>query len=298
MYFVPNAYPHSPYYATGYVPMYPTNDSARNQQQITEQVVEAIYAGIKREASAIALYNQLANLSPNEQHRKNFIQILETKTSQINQFANLYVSLTGKQPQYQIDEVSFNNYQDGLKKAHDAGIENYDAYRQYSALSQNPVIQNAFLRASCDEVDFTARLSDLNKESIKDLGPNPAVVNIEELTEDNNNYRTALWTGEHLQVTLMSIKVGEDIGLEIHPTIDQFIRIEEGNGLVQMGKSKENLDFEEKVSEGYAVMVPAGTWHNITNTGRKPLKVYVIYAPPQHPRGTVHATKAIAMASE
>src|SRR5690606_7731828 len=124
----------------------------------------------------------------------------------------------------------------------------------------------------------------------------PFVVNIEKVTKQNENYRTALWTGDHFQVTLMSIDVGADIGLEVHPTTDQFLRIEQGQGLVQMGDSKENLDFQEKAFEDYAIMIPAGKWHNLTNTGNIPLKVYAIYAPPEHPFGTVHKTKAIAMA--
>ncbi|WP_084065176.1 cupin domain-containing protein [Paenibacillus stellifer] len=134
-------------------------------------------------------------------------------------------------------------------------------------------------------------------EAVKDYGPNPYVVNIEKAAEQNNNYRTAIWTGKHLQVTLMSINVGDDIGLEVHPDTDQFIRIEEGQGLVQMGDRKDQLDYETMAYDGYAVMVPAGKWHNITNKGNRPLKVYVIYAPPHHPYGTVHVTKADAMAS-
>lgn len=133
---------------------------------------------------------------------------------------------------------------------------------------------------------------------LKDYGKRPLVVDIEKVTKLNNNFRTALWTGEHFQVTLMNINVGEDIGLEVHPNTDQFIRIEEGQGLVQMGDRKENLDFVVNAFEDYAIMIPAGKWHNITNTGNKPLKVYVIYAPPQHPFGTVHPTKSDAMASE
>lgn len=78
---------------------------------------------------------------------------------------------------------------------------------------------------------------------LKDYGKRPLVVDIEKVTKLNNNFRTALWTGEHFQVTLMNINVGEDIGLEVHPNTDQFIRIEEGQGLVQMGDRRENLDF-------------------------------------------------------
>ncbi|MFS0723651.1 cupin domain-containing protein [Paenibacillus sp. 1P07SE] len=141
------------------------------------------------------------------------------------------------------------------------------------------------------------RFSSLQAAGIGDQGKEPYVVNIEQVTKQNHTYRTAIWTGEHFQVTVMSIPVGSDIGLEVHPDTDQFIRIEEGQGLVQMGDSKDKLDFEAAAYDDFAVMVPAGKWHNLTNTGNKPLKVYVIYAPPEHPFGTVHATKADAMAS-
>lgn len=139
-----------------------------------------------------------------------------------------------------------------------------------------------------------------NDDSIKlrDYGPEPFVVNINEAAKQNDNFRTALWTGPHLQLTLMSINVGEDIGLEIHPHLDQFLRIEEGQGIVKMGNSRNNLDFQRKVYDDFAIFIPAGTWHNLINTGNKPIKLYSIYAPPQHPRGTVHETKAIAQAAE
>lgn len=133
---------------------------------------------------------------------------------------------------------------------------------------------------------------------LKDYGPKPFVVNINEATKQNNTYRTALWTGPHLQVTLMSLNVGEDIGLEIHPDVDQFLPIEHGQGIVQMGKRKDNLNFERNVYDDSAVMIPAGTWHNLTNTGNIPLKLYSIYAPPNHPFGTVHVTKADALTAE
>lgn len=133
---------------------------------------------------------------------------------------------------------------------------------------------------------------------LRDYGPEPYVVNINEATIQNDNFRTALWTGNHLQLTLMSIDVGEDIGLEIHPKVDQFLRIEEGQGVVRMGERKDKLDFEEKVYDDFAIFIPAGTWHNVINTGDRPLKLYSIYAPPNHPRGTVHETKAEAEAAE
>ncbi len=133
---------------------------------------------------------------------------------------------------------------------------------------------------------------------LTDYGPKPFVVNINEATKQNNTYRSALWTGTHFQVTLMSLNVGEDIGLEMHPDVDQFLRIEQGQGIVQMGKSRDNLNFERNVYDDSAIMLPAGTWHNLTNTGTIPLKLYSIYAPPNHPFGTVHVTKADALAME
>lgn len=131
-----------------------------------------------------------------------------------------------------------------------------------------------------------------------DYGSQPFVVNIEQTTKENTMFRRALWTGTHLQLTLMSIGVGEDIGLEIHPHLDQFLRLEGGIGLVQMGSNRTNLDFQREVTAGDAIFVPAGKWHNLTNTGNVPIKLYSIYAPPQHPFGTVHETKEIAMAAE
>lgn len=148
------------------------------------------------------------------------------------------------------------------------------------------------------EFDFSPALNDNGFIELRDYGPNPFVINIEEAAKQNNTFRTALWTGRHLQLTLMSIGVHEDIGLEIHPNLDQFIRIEEGQGIVRMGKSRNNLDFERRVSDDFAFIIPAGTWHNLINTGNTPIKLYSIYAPPQHPHGTVHETKKDAMAAE
>lgn len=131
-----------------------------------------------------------------------------------------------------------------------------------------------------------------------DFGPEPFAINIAEATKRNNTFRTALWTGNHLQLTLMSINVGEDIGFEVHPHLDQFIRIEEGQGIVLMGDRREQMNFRANVFDDFIFIVPAGKWHNLINTGRSPLKVYSIYAPPQHPKGTVHKTKADAQKAE
>ena len=129
----------------------------------------------------------------------------------------------------------------------------------------------------------------LNKPN--DYGPNPLVINIENAALQNEFFRTALWTGLHMQLTLMSIKPGEDIGLEIHPNTDQFLRIEQGQGVVVMGNNKNNLDFKQRVRDNFAIFIPAGKWHNLINTGQVPLKLYSIYAPAHHPFGTVHVTK-------
>jgi mannose-6-phosphate isomerase-like protein (cupin superfamily) len=132
---------------------------------------------------------------------------------------------------------------------------------------------------------------------IQDYGPAPFVMDIEEAAMQNNTFRTALWTGKHLQVTLMSIRPGEDIGLEMHPELDQFIRIENGHGIVMMGDTKDRLDFRRHVNDDYIIIIPAGKWHNLINTGHEPIKLYSIYAPPEHPHGTVHQTKADAEAA-
>lgn len=131
-----------------------------------------------------------------------------------------------------------------------------------------------------------------------DRGPEPYVVNIEQATLHNNAFRAAIWTGTHLQATLMSIPAGGEIGLEMHPKVDQFLRVEAGQGMVKMGSGRDRLVYQRKVEDGFAVFVPAGTWHNLINTGREPLKLYSIYAPPQHPWGTVHLTKADSDAAE
>lgn len=133
---------------------------------------------------------------------------------------------------------------------------------------------------------------------LSDQGNQPFVIDIDEATERNRTFRTAIWTGNQLQVTVMSIGVGEDIGLEVHRDGDQFLRIEEGQGLVQMGDTENNLNYERRVSEDSAIMIPAGKWHNLINTGNRPLKLYTIYAPPEHPLGTIHHTKADEIAAE
>ena len=139
---------------------------------------------------------------------------------------------------------------------------------------------------------------DASVDTIKDIGPKPQCFDIEAATKGNANYRTVAWSGRYLQLTLMSIPVGGDIGLEAHPETDQFLRLDAGQGRVQMGPSKDRLTFDQAVSDGWCVLVPAGTWHNITNTGTVPMQLYVIYAPVHHAAGKIHATAAAAEADK
>ncbi len=129
---------------------------------------------------------------------------------------------------------------------------------------------------------------------MSDHGGEPYVVDIEKATLDNDTFRTTLWTGKHLQLTVMSIKPGDDIGLEVHRDNDQFLRVESGRGRCQMGLSKDDLDFDADVQDDSVILVPAGTWHNVANTGDTDLKVYALYGPPDHLPGTVHATHRAA----
>jgi mannose-6-phosphate isomerase-like protein (cupin superfamily) len=133
---------------------------------------------------------------------------------------------------------------------------------------------------------------------MQDFGAQPYVVNIEEATTNNETFRTSVWTGKNMQMTLMSIQPGDDIGLEVHDDHDQFLRIEQGSARVMMGESQHDLSFDMPAEEDFAIFVPAGKWHNIINTGEVPLKLYSIYAPSEHPFGTVHQTKAEADAAE
>lgn len=128
-------------------------------------------------------------------------------------------------------------------------------------------------------------------EMEKNWKSGPCTMNVSQKALQNENYRTEIWTGCYAQMTLMCIPVCSDIGLEMHKDTDQMIRIEHGMALVKMGDCKEYLDFQKKVCKGDVIFVPAGTWHNVINVGRTPLKLSSVYAPPHHPAGTVHHTK-------
>ena len=127
--------------------------------------------------------------------------------------------------------------------------------------------------------------------AIRDYGCEPFVLNIRHAASMNENFRVTLWTGEHLQLTLMSIPVCGEIGVEMHDDVDQFIRVESGKAKVYMGACQAHLCEMACVDENDAILIPAGSWHNIVNVGSRPLKLYSLYAPPKHPHMTLHKTK-------
>ena len=112
------------------------------------------------------------------------------------------------------------------------------------------------------------------------------VEDIEKLTKENDNFRKVLYTGKHLQLVLMTLQVGEEIGAEVHETHDQFFRIEEGKGKVVIDDNTYDVEDDD------AVIVPAGARHNVINTGDEPLRLYTLYGPPEHRDGVIHPTKA------
>ncbi|HEY7478378.1 MAG TPA: cupin domain-containing protein [Actinomycetota bacterium] len=124
------------------------------------------------------------------------------------------------------------------------------------------------------------------------------VGDIEELTLANDTFRTVVYTGGHAQLTLMRLAPGEDIGREVHPHLDQFLRLEQGRARVELGSREDTIDETHDVEADWAFIVPAGVWHNVVNTGEGDLKLYSLYAPPEHPDGTVHRTKREADAAE
>lgn len=134
--------------------------------------------------------------------------------------------------------------------------------------------------------------------TVNDNGPRPNTFDIESATRQNANYRTVAWTGKYLQVTLMSIPVGASIGLEVHPNTDQFVRIDAGQGKAVMGPAKDQLNFQHEVSDGWSIQIPAGSWHDVINTGDEPLRLYTIYAPAHHASGIVQETSADAERDE
>ncbi|HMB17384.1 MAG TPA: cupin domain-containing protein [Candidatus Paceibacterota bacterium] len=116
------------------------------------------------------------------------------------------------------------------------------------------------------------------------------VDNIEDITEDNQNFRKVLYTAKNSQLVVMSLNPGEDIGSEVHQDLDQFIRIEEGKGKAVLNGE------EHEIKEGSAIVIPGGTKHNIINTSDEEMKLYTVYSPPEHRDGVLHKTKEEAEA--
>jgi mannose-6-phosphate isomerase-like protein (cupin superfamily) len=120
------------------------------------------------------------------------------------------------------------------------------------------------------------------------------VDDVNRITLDNENFRTVVFTGEHTQLTLMRLAPGEEIGWESHHNRDQFLRLEQGEARVEFGSSEDGVDETHEVKDDWAFIVPAGVWHNVVNIGSEEVKLYSLYSPPEHPDGTIHATKAEA----
>lgn len=295
---------------------YPYFNASPNQYSpmyAEDGLFQTLLNAMEGEAAAVDFYSRLAELAPNPKVQTEILKIAEDERQHLQNFVNLFYSLTNRHPQYEVERVAFNTFEEGLRQAFEDELADYETYRNQYLKTRNQAVRDVFFRAFTDELKHATRFSDIKSQlgenlrntdipplkiELKDYGPEPFVVDINEITKRNDTFRTALWTGEHLQLTLMSIPVGGEIGIEVHPEADQFFRIEEGEGIVRMGRNETQYDFEEEVFDDYVVIVPAGKWHNIINTGDKPLKLYSIYAPPQHPHGTVHKTREEAMAAE
>lgn len=136
--------------------------------------------------------------------------------------------------------------------------------------------------------DFTSNMSRFTR---RDYKPEPFTANVMQEAIKNPYFRKEFWTGNCVQMTLMSIQPCGEIGTEIHSDTDQIIRVEQGQAVVAAGRSKDNLNDRKRLCKGDVVFIPACTWHNIYNISRCPLKLSSIYAPPKHKRGTIHKTK-------
>lgn len=121
---------------------------------------------------------------------------------------------------------------------------------------------------------------------------------IEEATLDNDTFRTVLFTGEHVQLTVMRLGPTEEIGREVHTHLDQFIRVEAGRARIELSTTEDGVEETHDLHADWAAIIPAGTWHNVVNVGEGELKLYSLYTPPEHPPGTIHRTKAEADAAE
>jgi len=134
-------------------------------------------------------------------------------------------------------------------------------------------------------------INDKMNDYIKDYGPEQVELPINQLALMNKNFRASIWTGNHMQVTIMSINPRDDIGVEIHEDIDQILFVARGRASVYSGNTEDTLTFKNNVNTGDMITIPAKTWHNIVNVGFSPLKLISVYAPVKHPYGTLQKTK-------
>lgn len=118
------------------------------------------------------------------------------------------------------------------------------------------------------------------------------------IARDNDAFRRVVWTGTHVQLTAMRLQPGENIGLEAHPHLDQFLRIEEGRVRVDLGPEEDQIEEHHELDAGAAFVVPAGTWHDVVNVGTSDVTLSSLYSPPEHPDGAIHRTKEQAEEAE
>lgn len=289
-----------------YNPFYQQYQMNRNQGSALDENTASIVAEtLQRERATLAMYEQVLEQQKNQSFEQDFAYIVQSKNQALAALDQIYQYFTGQQADVRLPETDLKE-NESIEVAYHRAMKNYEENCQNSMQVADPYSRQLIYQLAMMDYHIVNRLAgslENDQEAsplsrVTDYGGRPFVIDIEDAAEANQNYRTALWTGDHLQVTLMSIPVGSDIGLEVHPDTDQFLRIEEGTGTVQMGNQSNNLTIQQRVEEDSAIMVPAGTWHNVTNTGNEPLKLYTIYAPPHHPFGTVERTKAEAMQEE
>ncbi|WP_244445049.1 cupin domain-containing protein [Oceanobacillus jeddahense] len=270
-----------------------------------EQTATMIKETLQREASSIPMYFQVAEQFRHDPSMQGLVYAVQSRNQIAAGLEQAYQYFTGQQPDIR-QSTRTQEANDTVESIYNHALQGYEENYRKSEQINEPFSRQLLYQLAMTDYQIANHLAGYVENHqgysmtsrVTDHGGNPFVIDIENAAEANTNYRIALWTGDHLQVTLMSIPVGEDIGLEVHPDTDQFIRIEEGNGTVQMGNRQDNLTIRQQVEEDSAIMVPAGTWHNITNTGDEDLKLYTVYAPPHHPFGTVEATKQEAMQAE
>lgn len=184
-----------------------------------------------------------------------------------------------------------NNFKTSNVKLQVSHKESYDRTKFYESYFSNIAPESFDVSSKNGRVIIQVDENESINESIniEDKGKQPYVVDLESLTQENDNFRTTKWTGTHLQMTLMSIE--DEIGVEVHETGDQFIRVEEGEGMIEMGTEEGVMTFQKKVKDDFAIFIPEGYYHNIINTGDTPLKIYAIYGPPEHSKGKVDTDK-------